>query len=224
VSDLKFSVIGARIEPYAASPLFCLRLKIEETTGARIDAIALRVQMMIEPQRRRYEAQESERLTDLFGDPSRYGDTLRPLLWTHVSTMVLRFTSETEIDLHVPCSFDLEVAAHKYLRALEHGEIPVNLYFSGTVFVESAQGVTSEFVPWSCEARYRLPVATWLATMDAYFPNSAWLRIRRDVYEELDRFRRERALPTWDAALTLLCERARRNEPVPIRSEGALRP
>jgi hypothetical protein len=206
VSDLAFSVLGARVEPYAATPLFALRLKITESSGVRVHAIALRVQITIEPQRRRYEPQESGKLVDLFGDPSRYGDTLRPMLWTHVSTMALNFSGETEIDIHVPCSYDLEVAAHKYLRALEGGEIPLNLFFSGTVFVEGAQGVASEFVPWSCEARYRLPVAIWRATMDAHFPNTAWLRIRHDVYEELDRFRRERSLPTWDAALTLLCE------------------
>jgi hypothetical protein len=208
VSDLAFSVLGARVEPYAASPVLSLRLKIAETSGVRIDAIALRVQIMIEPQRRRYEAPESEGLIDLFGAPSRYGDTLRPLLWTHVSTMVLHFSGETEIDLAIPCSYDLEVAAHKYLRALAGGEIPLAFFFSGTIFVAGDEGVRSEFVPWSCEARFRLPVATWRATMDAHFPNTAWLRIGRDVYEQVDRFRRERALPTWDAALSRLCEQA----------------
>ena len=208
MSDLAFTVLGARIEPYAAAPLFALRLKITESTGTLVHAIALRVQITIEPQRRRYEPRESERLVDLFGDPSRYGDTLRPLLWTHVAAMALRFSGETEIDVHVPCSYDLEVAAHKYLRALEGGEIPLNLFFSGTVFAEGESGVASEFVPWSCEARYRLPVATWRGTMDAYFPNTAWLRVGQDAYEEIDRFRRERSLPTWDAAITLLCERA----------------
>ncbi len=208
MSALEFAVIDAACEPYAAAPQLAIRLRVRETTGAHIDAIALRTQVQIEPQRRRYAPEESERLADLFGPPERYGDTLRPLLWTHVSALVVGFSGETDVELHVPCSYDFAVAAHKYLTALADGEIPLILLFSGTVFVAGAQGVVSEFVPWSCEARYRLPVAIWKATMDAHFPNEAWIRMSRDTFAELDRFRVANGLRTWDAAFERLCERA----------------
>jgi hypothetical protein len=209
VSDLTFEIVGARPVPYAASPQLALRLRIIESSGVPVHAITLHAQIRIEPQHRRYDAEESARLTELFGPPERYGDTLRPMLWTHVSQTVLAFEHETELDLNVPCSFDFEIAAHKYLTALEGGEIPIDVLFSGTVFVQGENGVAAELVPWSCSARYRLPVAVWRATMDAFFPNSAWLRIDRDTFDELYEYKRAGGFPTWEAALARLIAEAK---------------
>lgn len=209
MSELAFSITGARAEPYAASPSLALRLHVTESTGVRVHMIALRAQVQIEPQKRRYAPHETERLSDLFGTVDRYGDTLKPFLWTHVSAMILNFSGETDVDLSLPCSYDFEVAANKYLTALEGGEIPIVLYFSGSVFIEGERGIAAELVSWSTEAKFRLPVAVWRETMDAHFPNTAWLRVSSDVFAELDRFRVTRGLRSWDAALTALCEGAR---------------
>ncbi len=208
MSALAFSVTGASAQPFAAAPTLVLRLHVDESTGVRVHMIALRAQVQIEPQKRRYEPNESARLTDLFGPVERYGDTLKPLLWTHASTLILGFTGETDVDLALPCSYDFEVAANKYLTALGTGDIPLALYFSGTVFVEGERGVAAELVSWTTEAKYRLPVAVWRATMDAHFPNTAWLRLSSDVFAELDRFRVARGLRSWDAAIAALCEAA----------------
>ncbi len=207
--DLAFSIVGARSERYAASPLLVLRLRITESTGANVQAIALRAQIQLEVQRRRYAPEESALLDELFGQPSRYADTLKPMLWTHVSAMVLPFRRETEVDLQIPCSYDFEVAAHKYLASLHDGIVPLDLLFSGTVFVEGEGGATPEFVPWSCEARYALPVAVWRESVDAAFPNSAWIRVSRDVFDDLRRFKIAAGLRTWDAAMESLCSKAR---------------
>lgn len=210
MSELSFAIAGARAEPYAAAPLLSLRLRVAETSGVPVHAITLSAQVRIEPQQRRYDARESGALVELFGPPERYGDTLRTLLWTHVSATVLAFEGETELDLAVPCSYDFDVAANKYLRALEDGEIPLVVQFSGTVFVRADDGgVAAELVPWSCEARYRLPVAVWRATMDAFFPNSAWIRIDRDTFDELYAFKCAGGFPTWEAALARLCAEAK---------------
>jgi hypothetical protein len=208
VSDLSFTVLDAYPLPYALSPSLGIKLRVAETTGARVHTIALRAQVQIEPQKRRYTEGESSALVDLFGTLDRYGDTLKPMLWTHVSTMVLGFSGEKEFELQIPCSYDFEVAANKYLNALENGEIPMILLFSGTVYTEGERGIAAELMSWSCEARYRLPVAVWRATMDAHFPNSAWIRIDRDVFAELDRFRVSESIPTWDATITRLCDLA----------------
>jgi hypothetical protein len=206
VSDLSFSVLEAYPLPYALSPSLGLKLRVAETTGVRVHTIALRAQVQIEPQKRRYTGAETDALVDLFGTLDRYGDTLKPMLWTHVSTMVLGFTGEKEFELQIPCSYDFEVAAHKYLTALKDGEIPIILLFSGTLYSEGERGIAAELMSWSCEARYRLPVAVWRATMDAHFPNSAWIRIDRDVFAELDRFRVSESIPTWDATISRLCD------------------
>ncbi len=209
MSELAFSIVGAKPEPYAASPSLALRLRVTESSGVRVHMIALRAQVQIEPQKRRYERDETSRLSDLFGTVDRYGDTLKPFLWTHVSAMILNFTGETEVDLAVPCSYDFDVAAHKYLTALEDGAIPIVLYFSGSVFVEGERGIEAELVSWSTEAKYRLPLSVWRDTMDAHFPGTAWLRVSSDVFAELDRFRIARGLRSWDAALSALTAAAR---------------
>jgi hypothetical protein len=205
----RFSVVGARLDPYAASPQIVLQVRIAEPSGVQIHALALNVQVRLEPQLRRYDAHESELLEDLFGGPTRYGETLRSLLWTHVSQVVRRFAGQTDFELPIAVSYDFEVAAHKYLSALHEGEIPLVLLFRGTVFEEREQGISAGLLPWECEAKYRLPVTLWRAAMDAFFPNSAWLRIDRATFEELRRYKNARGLPTWDAALTRLCEEAK---------------
>jgi hypothetical protein len=106
----------------------------------------------------------------------------------------------------VPCTYDFEVAAAKYLHALGDGEIPLLLLFSGTVFVPGDFGFSAEPVGWDCEASYRLPVAVWRGVMDLYFPNSGWLRVSRDTFDALQRYKAQRSLATWDQALTSLLE------------------
>ncbi len=208
MSTLSFGVLGARCEPFALAPQLALRVRIDESSRADIYAIALRVQIMIEPQRRRYDVPEAELLVDLFGTQERYGDTLRPMLWTHASQMVSAFRGSTEIDVPVPCSYDVEVAANAYFSALEDGVIPLNLLFSGTVIERGETGVASSFVPWSCEARFDLPVAAWRASMDAHFPKTAWIRVHRDVFDELRRYKTAQQSITWDAAVRQLIDGA----------------
>jgi hypothetical protein len=211
VTELAFSVLGASVNRYAA-PAVTLRVRATESSGAKIDAIALRMQIQLEVQRRHYAPEESALLGELFGEPSRYGDTLKPMLWTHVSQMVLAFAEQTEFDVAIPCSYDFEVAAHKYLASLRDGIIPINLLFSGMVFAHGPSGVAPEFVPWNCEARFALPVQTWRAAVDAFFPNSAWIRVNRDLFDELRRFKIATGLPTWDAALERLCDLAKERQ------------
>jgi hypothetical protein len=209
---LVFDVVGARAEPHAAVPTLMLRLCIAETTGATVHALALRTQIRIEPQRRHYNPSEEVRLYELFGDTPRWGDTLRPFLWTHVSTMVTGFTGSTEIDLAVECTYDFDVAAAKYLHGLDSGEIPLLLLFGGSVFTKGRSGFAPEPVAWNCDASFPLPVATWRAVMDMYYPNSGWLRLGRDTLDALQHFKATQGLPTWDQALDRLLAAAREEQ------------
>jgi hypothetical protein len=205
---LAFEVVDARPERHAAVPTMIMRLRVSERAGGDVHALALRCQIRIEPQRRRYGAEEEERLYELFGEAPRWGDSLRPFLWTHVSTTLPGFSASAEFDLAVECSYDFEVTAAKYLHALAGGEIPLLLLFSGTVFTRGTAGFSAEPVGWDQEASYRLPVSAWRALMDLYFPNSGWLRIGRDTLDSLQRFKASRALPTWDQALDQLLKEA----------------
>jgi hypothetical protein len=212
-ADLVFDAIDAQADRYAAVPTLQLKLRISETTGEQIHAIALRCQIRIEPQRRRYSPQEEEGLLDLFGEPARWGDTLKPMQFATVSLMVPSFSGSIEADLPVPCTYDFEVAAAKYLHALGDGEVPLLLLFSGTVFTKGTSGFSVGQVPWHKEASYRLPVAVWREIMDRFFPNSGWIRVRRDTLDGLQRFKARRALTSWDDALETLFKEAGEAEP-----------
>lgn len=208
MSELVFDCVDAQPERYAAAPTLLFKLRIAETSGEVIHAIALRCQIRIEPQRRRYSPPEEERLLDLFGDSPRWGETLKPLQFTNVATMVPGFRGSTEIELPVVCTYDFEVAAAKYFHSLEDGEIPLLLLFSGTVFSKGDTGFAVHQVPWHKEAPYRLPVRVWRQVMDLYFPNSAWIRVRRDTFDALQLFKSRRGLPMWDDALEALLQQA----------------
>ena len=211
MTNLSFTVLGARAEPYAAVPTLIFRLGITESTGERIHALALRCQIQIEPRHRHYTGREEERLLELFGEPRRWGETLKTLLWTHASAMLPGFTGSLEIDLPVACTYDFEVTAAKYFHALDDGEIPLLLLFNGTVFTRGQTGFSVEPVPWEKEASYRLPVKVWRELMDLYFPGGAWIRLRRESFDALHRFKGRRALPTWDDAVEALIREAGEN-------------
>jgi hypothetical protein len=208
MTALSFAVVDAQAEPHAAVPTIMLRLRVEEADGFRVHALALRCQIRIEPQRRRYEPEEEKQLYELFGETGQWGDSLRPFLWTHVSTTIGKFDGATEFDLPVECTYDFDVAGAKYLHALKDGDIPLLLLFSGTVFTRGTSGFSAEPLSWSLEASHKLPVSVWREMMDLYFPNSGWIRIDRDTLHALQRFRSSRGLPTWDHAFEQLLKEA----------------
>jgi hypothetical protein len=205
VTDLAFTVLDAVPEPYGAAPALLFRVRAVESTEAVVHAIALRAQVHIEPQRRRYEEGERPGLTDLFGTPDRWSSTLKPFLWTHVSAMVRGFSGDIEFDLPMPCTYDFEVAASKYLHSLRDGEVPLVLRFSGTVFTRGGpHGFAVEQVPWHLEAAYRLPVRVWRDLMDSYFPGGGWIRLHRDTLDALLHYRSARGFTSWEETLAAL--------------------
>lgn len=204
MTELVFDCVGARAERWSVGPTMTFLIKVAETAGETIHGISLRCQIRIEPVKRKYSDAEGEKLVDLFGERSRWGETMKPLQLAFAAQMVPGFTGSAEIELPVPFTYDFEVATSKYFHALDDGEIPLLLLFAGTVFVKTAEGFRVEQVPWHKESVFRLPVATWREMMDTHFPNSAWVRVRRDTMDALSRFRSERALAGWDETFAAL--------------------
>jgi hypothetical protein len=204
VTELVFDCVGVRPDKYAVTPSMSFVLRVAETTGRRIDAIALRCQIRIEPARRRYSPPEAEKLNDLFGDTARWAETLKPMQLTTVSTMVPGFAGSIEVDLPVPFTYDLEIGSTRYFTGLDDGEIPLLLLFSGTVFASLDGKLQIEQVPWSKEAHYRLPLASWQEAVRAHFPDSAWIKMSSSTLADLLEFKSARALPTWDSTIAAL--------------------
>jgi Family of unknown function (DUF6084) len=205
--DLNFHIEGAQAVPFAAAPLLGFQIQVANAGSEFVHTVALRCQIQIEPARRRYSVESQAGLEDLFGEPHRWGQTLRNMLWTHASAVVPAFAANTVFELQVPCTFDFNIAAVKYFRGLADGEIPLRFQFSGTVFYEGAGGnMQVAPISWSKEATFRLPVKAWNGMMDLYYPNSAWLCLRRDVFEKLYRHKVRQGVPTWEEMLEGLLE------------------
>ena len=201
--DLSFQVASARIVPFGLAPQLAFGLRVSNAAPAEtIHTVVLRCQIQIDVTRRRYAPDEEQRLRDLFGDPARWSQTLRTMLWTHATTVISAFAGESTLDLLVPCTFDFNIAATKYFYGLSAGEVPLSLLFSGSVFYEDATGALQVApISWTKEATYRLPVQLWRDLMDAYYPNEAWLHLRRDVFDRLYRYKVSRGIPTWEQAI-----------------------
>jgi hypothetical protein len=201
--ELSFKIEQASMVPFAASPTIAFQLHIANAIEDQaIHTIALNCQIQIEVTRRRYMPEEQQQMLDLFGEPERWSQTLRNLLWTNVSAVLPGFKDSSCADLRVPCTFDFNVAATKYFAGLAAGDVPLNMLFSGTVFYAEPDGALQVApISWDQEAKFRLPVQVWRDMMDAYYPNGAWLHVRRDVFDRLYKYKMLRGIPTWDQAL-----------------------
>jgi hypothetical protein len=203
--DLDFKVEGAEVLEFAAVPNLLFKLRIQNLEEEPIRSVALNTQIRIAATQRHYEPAEQERLLEVFGEPHRWGNTLRSLLWTHTVLQVPPFSGSMVVDMPVPCTYDLEVVAAKYFYALEGGEVPLEFLFSGTVFYAGqGGGLQVARISWEKEAEFRLPVRLWKEMMEHYFPNSAWIRLRRDALDRLYDYKVRRGLPTWEATVEAL--------------------
>lgn len=204
VPELGFAVESAEPLEHAAVPTLRFALRIDSRDGRSIRSILLDTQIQIAARRRPYDEGAHDRLFELFGPVANWGTSLRTLLWTRTTVVVPPFTGTTSVDLHVPCSYDLEVVASRYFDALTDGAVPLEFLFSGTVFAGTPLQATR--ISWEEEAEYRLPVSVWKETMERHFRGTAWLRLGKDAFDRLCAYKSRHALATWDDAVDGLLE------------------
>ena len=204
--DLSFEIMSAEVAPYSVLPMLIFKMRIvNEPAEEKIENISLKSQIMLSVTQRRYNAEEKAGLHELFGEPERWGKTLRQFLWTHVTSVIPRFSGSTIVELLVPCSYDFEVVSTKYFDALQDGEIPLTFLFSGTIFYQGEAGnLQIGQVSWSKEANYRLPVTLWKEAIGTAFPNTAWIRLHKDVFDQLYQYKITHGLITWEEVLARL--------------------
>jgi uncharacterized protein DUF6084 len=199
--DLSFAITGACVAPNAATPQLNFKLQITNAGPEPIHSVALRAQVQIEPVRRRYTSEEQQNLKELFGESERWSKSLHPLVWTNASLAVPSFQGSTLVELPVECTFDFNVAITKYIYGLKDGDLPLSMLFSGTIFYAGPTSLQVAQIPWDREANYRLPIRIWNDMMDSYYPNSAWICLRRDVFERLYEYKSRHGLTSWEQAL-----------------------
>jgi hypothetical protein len=174
VPELAFRVLGAEPASDAASPSVALQLEISNRPADQlIHSVMLRCQVQIETPRRRYSNDEKTRLHDLFGEPERWGQTLRAMLWTNVAVAVPEFTGAAQVELTLPCTFDLDTGATKYFCALEDGTAPLALLFSGAAFYHASSAqIQMAPISWNSEARFAFPVEVWKRSFEGNAPGA----------------------------------------------------
>jgi hypothetical protein len=201
--ELAIQVTGVEASARGMVPLLSFRLQISQPPpAAPIHSVMLHAQIQIVAPQRDYNEREQERLRELFGEPSRWGQTLRARLWTHGQTLVGPFTGATEAELAVPCTYDLNIASAKYFYALEEGDVPLVFLFNGTIFYPATDGTLQvQQVSWDTECAYRVPVSLWRKMMEEHYPNSAWLYVDREIFDRLYAYKRRHSLATWERTL-----------------------
>lgn len=213
--DLSFEIVSAAPAKEMITPALVFDLRITNAVAEQpIHAVLLRCQIQIEVARRRYNSVEQTQLRDLFDEPGRWGDTLRPLTWVNTSVNIPGFSRSTVYSVVVPCTFDFNVATAKYFHGLESGEIPLTFLFSGSVFYDAGQGLLQVApISWNREARYRLPVSVWKSLIELHHASSVCLNLRRDVFDELYRFKMTHGLATFEETIERMLAMAERGRP-----------
>lgn len=201
---LAFGVEAARAEAHSAAPTIVFRLRIT-ARDASVRSLSVEAQLRIAAMRRQYTTGEKRRLVDLFGKEEDWGRTAGSLFWTRTAFVVPAFEDQTLVELPISCTYDFDVAGARYLQSLDDGIVPLEFLFSGTVFYAGPdQTLRTARIPWEAEARYGMPSDVWRKAMSMHFPGSAWLRLRRDIYDRLSAMRTQRALNSWEQLFELL--------------------
>lgn len=192
----------------AAAPTLRMRVRLAAGDGVRVRGVGLNVDVRIAAERRRYAAGERDRLRELFGAPADWASSLGPIPWLRAGVHVPPFDGATTIDVPLPCGYDFDLVADKYATALDGGEIPVDVGFTGTLFYDGPGGrLQTAKIPWDSELSARVPLSTWRDAVDASCGSEAWLRLDRDVLQRLQTYRSRGGFATWDQAFASLLER-----------------
>lgn len=202
---LAFEITGVEAVARGLTPLLQFKVAVTHSGAEPIHSILLHTQIQIQAPNRPYSAHEKQNLVELYGPPERWGQTLRNRLWTTADTTISGSAGRATALFSIPCTYDLSLAATKYFYGLEAGEIPLLFLFSGTIFYGDESGrLQARPISWDSEAQFRLPLSQWKNLMEHHFPNSAWLYLRRDVFDRLYACKRANGDATWEQTLERL--------------------
>jgi hypothetical protein len=204
--DLDFKIVGAEPASRGLTPLLHFQMEITNGDAEAIRAVILQCQVQIQAPQRTYSPSEKEKLGELFGAPDSWSRTLRNKLWTYANVTVGGFMKKTVATLPVQCTYDLNMLATKYFYALEEGEISLLFLFSGSVFYsDPGDGrLQVQQISWDKECSYQMPLRLWHQMIEFHYPNSAWLYMHRDLFDQLYAYKRKNGLATWDNAIERL--------------------
>ena len=202
----EFWVLDAVAIPHTAEPTISFRMRVREGSEREVYTIALKAQIQLEASERPHSEESRERLRDVFGEPERWNDTARGVLWTCRDVLVPSFRGSTKFELQVPCSTDLELATTRYFDAVPDGHAPLAFHFSGSIiYADGPDRMQVARVPWHVMAQYRLPVEVWRAAAG----DGGLVRLSGETFAGLRDYAAGQGLLSSDAAVSDLLESAR---------------
>jgi hypothetical protein len=206
-SEPQLTVLDAAHVPHAATPTMRFQLHLTEQLGREVHVGALTIQVQIDPARRVYDDETRDRLVELFGAPERWAATTHSFQWAQVSTLVPGFTGASSFSLDVPVTYDLEVAASKYFYSLPGGAAPLSFHVTGMLLLVGADDRMQVVqVPWSCSAKWDMPVDVWRRAIAAYYPGGSWVRLQTDTLDALAARKAAGGHHDYDACVRALLE------------------
>jgi hypothetical protein len=203
----EFTVSGVEADPGAATPALRFAIDVTDPSGREIYTIAITAQVQIDGDRRAYDVETRNRLHDLFGEPEQIPQTAGPLQLGRVEALVPSFHGAGSFELTVPFSGDVELATTRYLASLDGGTVPLSFHFNGSIFYcGEGDRLQVTLVPWSCEARYRMPLARWRGLIDERYAAGGFVRLHAATIEALRRRRTDQGFATFDETIRAAIE------------------
>ena len=189
--ELDFEIVSAEVKPHSAVPTLLFKMLVSNRNeNEEVYAAALKCQVLIEATRRSYDEELKTGLREVFGDPDRWEETVRSLMWMTITIPVSRFRKSAIVDIAIPVCEDHITAAGKYFFTVKKGEIPLAFLFSGTLFFAGPEGgVQITQVPWHKEASYRMPADLWNQMMEIYFPGSRWVKLSSETFNRIYQYK-----------------------------------
>lgn len=209
--ELVFSLRGTAAALEAVQPSLELEIGIDNRAGSEsVHGALVNCQVFVDPARREHTPGEVERLSPLFGPLRDWPRTLRRIAWITAPIVCPAFTGATRVRLVLPCPLEPEGSIGKYLWALESGEVPIGMAFSGTVLYRApGRDLAVVQIPWSSELSGTLPRGP-LAELRRSRGERQRLELSHHVFERLYAFQRAELLTSWDATIERLIERGAR--------------
>ena len=202
--DLNFKVTGIEPAQRGLAPLLHFILEITNTPETEtIQSVMLQTQIQIQAPQRVYDAEEKKKLKELFGAPEDWGQTLRTRLWTHANTIVPQFRGDTKQTWLCPARSSTSLPRNIFTRcrtAKSH-----SLPFQWNRFLRRPGWWTADpKISRKKECTWHMRIAGWQELMEHHYPNSAWIAMCRDVFDQLYEFKRREGLSSWDEVLERL--------------------
>ena len=190
-----FSVLGVEPVPFTAQRRRCASTCTStDPLGREIHTIALSTQIQIDPARRAYDPETQARLVELFGPPERWASTTQALRWAQCrrSSRASPARPRSRSRSRAPTtSRSRRASTSTRCRAARSPSRSSSTAWCSTAAAADRLQVAQ--VPWSCTARWRMPVAAWKHVMDAYYPGGGWVRLTPPRSTRSRRARRPRA-------------------------------